>query len=60
MMTTALCLPRRSTSPNRVSAFSGDSRTQPCEAVRPRRWISGEPWMAWPRRVKKIEFGMGA
>jgi hypothetical protein len=46
--------------PNSTRAFSGSSRTQPCDAGRPMLRVCSVPWMAWPCRVKKIECGIGA
>src|SRR5262245_46699711 len=45
---------------NRLVAFAGSTRTQPCEAGEPRRRTANEPWIAWPESVKKIECGIGA
>ena len=44
---------------NNVAAWAGESRTQPCEAGRPRLPTAFVPWIAyWP--WKKIECGIGA
>ena len=52
--------PSARTSANSVAALEGASRTQPCDARRPSERVALLAWIACPRSVKKMEWGIGA
>ena len=60
MMTVEFAIFSIFTRSNRMAAFGGASRTQPCEAGLPRWVMLAKPCVAWPCMSKKMVFGIGA